>query len=59
MMIKRCLFSLVLSMIFFSSSFVGAEIKIFEREVEEARQPGSEPGAGGGFRPSKGIPHGL
>ena len=36
MMIKRCLFSLVLSMVFFSFSFAGAEIKIFEKEVEEA-----------------------
>ncbi len=35
MMIKRCLFSLVLSMVFFPFSFAGAEIKIFEREVEE------------------------
>jgi hypothetical protein len=35
MMIKRCLFSLALSMVFFSFSFAGAEIKIFEREVEE------------------------
>ena len=35
MMIKKSLFGLVMSIVFFSFSFAGAEIKVFEKEVEE------------------------